>query len=144
MASGHLIGGILELWRSAAALWNGRPRERAAPEAAEPLAPRERARILAEARLTQKDLTEMLRASYARGDLLVRGMDSLGVDADDFYARYTLRHHDMERACAGCPARSRCRRDLATGDFARRYRHYCPNAASLSEIAARAAPAGRA
>lgn len=138
MANGQLIGEILEVWRSATSFWHGRERGNEAAGQALPLT------RLAGTEAARKGLAAMPRACLARADLLMLGVDSLGVDADEFYARYGLLHHDMEQTCAACCARSRCRRDLATGDFARRYRHYCPNAATLSDFAAGAAQAGRA
>lgn len=69
-------------------------------------------------------------------DLLARAMISIGIDFDDFAERESLWLHEMRLACHACTARSRCRRDLGTGDFARRYRHYCPNAESLARIVA--------
>lgn len=138
MANGQLIGEILEVWRSATAFWHGRER---GDEAGGRQGP---AGCVAGAGPARGELAAMPRICLARADLLMLGVDSLGVDADEFCARYGLLHQDMEQTCAGCCARSRCRRDLATGDFARRYRHYCPNAATLSDFAAGAAQAGRA
>ncbi len=85
---------------------------------------------------------------FAAGDeLLSRAMASLGIDVDDFAMREAALLRDMRRICRSCDARSRCRRDLGTGDFARRYRHYCPVTENLSLIVLRASarrPAGRA
>lgn len=75
----------------------------------------------------------------AREDLLARAMVSIGIDFDRLAERERALLYDMHRACAGCHGRSRCRRDLGTGDFARRYRHYCPNAERLARLAADAA-----
>ena len=78
-------------------------------------------------------------AAAACDELLSRAMASIGIDVEDLALREAALLHDMRRACRSCDARSRCRRDLGTGDFARRYRHYCPNAENISLIAARTA-----
>ncbi len=75
------------------------------------------------------------RAFAASGELLARAMLSLGIDGDDFAERESLWLMEMRAVCHACDARSRCRRDLGTGDFARRYRHYCPVSESLARIA---------
>ena len=69
-------------------------------------------------------------------DLRARARVSRGLDDHTVAERAPNWLRDMRRACLTCDARSRCRRDLNTGDFARRYRHYCPNAESLARIAA--------
>ena len=66
-------------------------------------------------------------------DLLARAMVSIGLD---FTRCEGLLLHEMRLVCRSCNARGRCRRDLGTGDFARRYRHYCPNAESLALLVA--------
>ena len=82
-------------------------------------------------------------AAIAPDDLLARAMVALGTDFDRFAARERLLLDEMHMACATCHGRSRCRRDLGTGDFARRYRHYCPNAERLARIAAGTAAASK-
>lgn len=141
-----LFGRIAALWRAVAAPAAGnRPRAATAKETetmdADGLADG--------TGLTAGD-TGFLRASPALDDLLAHAMTSIGIDVDDFAMREALLLRDMRRVCRSCHARSRCRRDLGTGDFARRYRHYCPNAESLALIAAGATsrtavrrPAGR-
>ncbi len=72
----------------------------------------------------------------APDDFLARAMVSIGIDFDRVAERERLLLHEMHLVCATCHARSRCRRDIGTGDFARRYRHYCPNAERLARLAA--------
>lgn len=86
--------------------------------------------------MTPTDLALVLRSPCVSDDLVARGLNALGVDVDAFYARNVLWHRDMERTCALCIARGRCRRDLVAGDFAQRYRHYCLNSDSLGRLAA--------
>lgn len=137
MANGQFISEILDLWRSAIGLWYVREHRSGLSRTPAPHGPDQPG-------MWPEEAAQRLREHDARADQLILGMKALGVDIDEFYARYSLDHHEMEQSCAACRARSRCRRDLATGDFARRYRHYCPNAATLSQLAAGRAAAGRA
>lgn len=137
---GVLIDRICGLWRSATAFAGDMRRRRAAIGEIDALDPHERMRVLGEAGLTPTDVREAMQAPFASQDLLARGMCAIGVDPVAFGVRQRPWQRDMQRVCMGCHARSRCRRDLATDDFARRYRHYCPNAASLAEITAGAVP----
>lgn len=140
-----LLGRIAALWRAAAAPAAGRrPRTAKETETMD-------AHALAGATGLAPGETGSPRALAASDDLLARAMVSIGIDVDDLAMREAALLRDMRRVCRACDARSRCRRDLGTGDFARRYRHYCPNAESLALIAADAAsragarrPAGQA
>ena len=74
-----------------------------------------------------------------------RGVETRRVPTADGVVDYAqLADHCDERtrliAVSWVAFSNGCRRDLATDDFARRYRHYCLNAESLSEIAAGAVP----
>lgn len=130
----HLFGRLLALWRPAAAL-PGEDRRGTAKDGqtmdAEGLAGR------AGPRAGERSARPVAcgHAFAASGDLLARAMLSLGIDGDDFAERESLLLGDMRAVCRTCDARSRCRRDLGTGDFARRYRHYCPLGESLARIA---------
>jgi hypothetical protein len=96
----------------------------------------ERARILDEAGLAQRDFHAATRTPLVSLDLLSAGIRAVGADPDAIHSRHGAWTRDMQRVCMVCSARGRCRRDLATSDFARRYHLYCPNAASLAPIAA--------
>ena len=118
----YLFGRIAALWRPAA------------------IAPRPRRGRAGEIGGAARDEETMgphqpaLRASP--DDLLISAMASLGIDGNRLAVHGSPWFAEMRRACRTCDARSRCRRDLATGDFARRYRHYCANADSLALLAA--------
>jgi len=75
-------------------------------------------------------------ARAAPDDLLARAMVSVGLDFDRLSRRDSPWLREMRLTCRSCNARGRCRRDLGTGDFARRYRHYCANADSFALLAA--------
>lgn len=133
----HLFGRIAALWRTAAVLPGGnragtatakdtrtmdahQPAGRIGPAAGDKGPPRARGG----------------RASAAPDDLLARAMSALGADFRDVSMRESLLVGQMRPVCRSCAARSRCRRDLGTGDFTRRYRHYCPLAEDLARLAA--------
>lgn len=134
--TGHLIDEIMEFWRSAVAFAADRRHRMVAAREMGALDPNERSRILTEAGLTRSEFGDIMRTPFVSQDLLSRAMLAIGIVPSAFRARHEMWHRDMARVCMACPARSRCRRDLATCDFARRYRHYCPNADSLAEIVA--------
>ena len=126
----HLLGRIAALWRRAALPGGGRCGK--AAKETETM----NADGLAGGTMLTAGGADASRIPVASEDLLARAMVSLGIDYDTFAEREANWLRDMRRACLTCDARSRCRRDLNTGDFARRYRHYCPNAESLARIAA--------
>ena len=127
---------IRYLFSRIAALWH--------PAAAPPRTRRDRA---APAKGTQMDAyrpaagiaPDAGECSAARGssdDLLARAMAAIDIDCERLAACDSGWLRQMRLTCRSCNARSRCRRDLGTGDFARRYRHYCANAESLALLAA--------
>lgn len=142
---GHLIGEMRLLWNSATAWAYDRSRRMETLRELQALDPHERTRVLGDLGLSQTELGAALHGPFVTRDLLSGALRAIGTDPDLLRARHGGRERDMRRVCVECPARGRCRRDLATGDFARRYRHYCLNADSLAEIArAGRAPIGRA
>lgn len=126
----RLLGRIAALWRMAA-LPGGRWRRAAAKET-ETMDAQE----LAGGTMLTAGGPDAARVTPASEDLLARAMVSIGIDYEDFAEREALWLRDLRLGCRACNARSRCRRDLGTGDFERRYRHYCFNAESLARIAA--------
>ena len=138
----HLFGRIAALWRPAAVLpdngWlRGERRGRPAAKETETMNAHGSAGGIGPTADEAGGVPASAgHASVAAEDLLARAMISIGIDFDDFARRESLWLRDMRLVCRSCTARSRCRRDLGTGDFARRYRHYCPNADSLARIAA--------
>lgn len=123
----NLFGRIVALWRAAAALAAGKPPGAATAGKAE---------TMSADRLAGAAGTTAGGTATAPDDNLFRAMICVGIDVDDFAMREALLLHDMRLICRPCNARSRCRRDLATGDFTRRYRHYCPNATVLALVSA--------
>lgn len=123
---------VRSLWGRIADGW----RRLAAFREMEALGEHERVHILSEAGITRNDFNTATRARFASQDLLSAGILAVGADPDAFRSLYGGWNRDMQRVCSLCSARGRCRRDLATADFARRHHLYCPNAASLAQIAA--------
>jgi|UniRef100_Q11MV5 hypothetical protein len=131
---GHLIGEMRILWSSVTAWACDRQHRMDTSREIQALDAHERARVLGELGLTQTELGAGLQIPFISRDLISGALHALVIDPDALRARHGSWERDMRRVCMACPARGRCRRDLATGDFARRYRHYCPNAASLVEL----------
>jgi hypothetical protein len=129
---GHLIGGVHALW-SSVTTWACDRWHRI----------EERARAWAD---VPEDLSDdVVQPSFASHNLLPWAMRSIDLDPDEVRALNGRCMREMLLICMACPCRGRCRRDLATGDFARRYRHYCPNADTLAAMAGAArSKAGRA
>lgn len=142
----YLFGRIAKLWRPAAILPRRQRRGPATARETQTMDAHMPAGNIGPAGEIGLRAETTARASSARGlppvapdELLARAMVSIGIDFDRFAARERALAHEMHLACATCHGRSRCRRDLGTGDFARRYRHYCPNAERLARIAASSA-----
>ncbi len=136
---GHLIGGIRLLWSSATA-WARDPRRWIG--ATNVVDQHEQARTRVNS--TQNASNNVFRPPFAPQNLLPWAMRSVDVDPDEIRALRGAQMREMQLICMACPCRGRCRRDLATGDFTRRYRHYCPNAAGLTEMASACHGSGRA
>lgn len=133
----HLFGRLLALWRPAAAPPGKDRRGTATAKDGQTMdaeGPAGRAGLTAGGKNARPAASG--RAFAASDDLLARAMRALGIDGDAFAERESLWLREMRATCRACDARSRCRRDLGTGDFVRRYRHYCPVSESLARIAA--------
>ena len=123
----NLLGPIAALWCAVS-----KPAVRRRPDAATA----KKAETMSAAGSTADEIAKATQqAAFAPDNNLLRAMVDLGIDVDDLAMREASLLRDMRLICRSCNGRSRCRRDLATGDFTRRYRHYCPNATVLTLIA---------
>jgi hypothetical protein len=93
-------------------------------------------RILSDAGLAKADLREIMSRPFAMEDLLSRGMESVGIDPDEFAVRNADWYQNLQRNCALCRLRGRCRRIILRSEFARRYREFCPNNGDFDQILA--------
>ncbi|HEX2724404.1 MAG TPA: DUF6455 family protein [Beijerinckiaceae bacterium] len=121
--------GRIQQWWSAAAKWEALVRE--LENAGE-----DGARILQELRLNGGDLHHLMVASTDNALLLSRMMAALGLDAEEVARELPAIMRDLERACAACGSKSRCRHDLDSGDAPARSADYCPNKPTLSALQA--------
>lgn len=95
----------------------------------------DRNQILDDVGMGYREFARAMMAPQHAENLNVRALEAIGVDPLTFQARHPGWARDMERLCSTCPARRRCRRDLAADVFGRQYRHYCANADSIDAIA---------
>ncbi|MGO4714910.1 DUF6455 family protein [Bradyrhizobium sp. 2TAF24] len=98
--------------------------------------PADFARIAHEFSMTPDALDALVRQGPHSADELPQLMDAVGVDMNDVRRHHTALLNDMERVCAFCQEKRRCRQDLASGEVAGHYQDYCANAATLSELKA--------
>jgi hypothetical protein len=102
----------------------------------------EASRVLAEAGLTKADLRDVMSRPFPLDDLMSRGMVSVGIDADEFAVRNADWFQAMQRDCALCGSRGRCREIILRSEFAQHFRSFCPNSREFDEILAAKARGG--
>ena len=74
-----------------------------------------------------------------RSDLLLMRMEKLQLEPDEVRRIEASVFSDLAEACAHCESKERCEQDLAdasAGTVARGWKNFCPNAATLSALAA--------
>ena len=71
----------------------------------------------------------------AEGDLLVRRMSTLGVDADTFARVEPALFGNLGTLCGECDHPDRCRHDLRRDPAGIAWEDYCPNAVVLNAVA---------
>jgi hypothetical protein len=120
--------GRIQQWWTASAKWDALVRE--LDNAGE-----DGARILQELRLNGGDLHRLMTASPDDALLLGRMMEALGLDAEEVARELPAIMHDLERTCAACGSKRRCRHDLDAEAIAG-WAEYCPNKATLSALQA--------
>jgi hypothetical protein len=121
--------GKLQQWWSAGSKWDALVRE--LEDAGE-----DGARILHELRLNGGDIARLMAAGTDDALLLGRMMAALGIDADEVARGLPGVMRDLERVCASCASKDRCRHDLDGGDAPATWSGYCPNKATLSALQA--------
>ena len=62
-------------------------------------------------------------------------LQALGLDPGAAAERDPARMGELQRSCAGCALKQRCREDVA-GSTARSFRAYCPNAVAIEGLVA--------
>ena len=100
------------------------------------------ARIAGDIGLNAGGLIALARKGPHGADLLNGRLASLGLDADVIGRSMPAVVQDLQRVCAFCESKGRCKHDL--GGSSAPWPDYCPNARSLSELVRdKAANAGR-
>ena len=66
---------------------------------------------------------------------LPRMLAALRIDAAELARTEPAALRDLQRVCALCDSKRRCRTELAAGDAARTYEGFCPNALTLKTLA---------
>ncbi len=108
----------------------------------EALGSEEAARVYAEIGLTQREFERAMALPFASEDLLLRAMDRLDIDPDEFCVRNPGWFQDMERTCMRCSGRNACRRMMSRAEFAGWHQQFCPNAEDFAQIASPALDRG--
>lgn len=100
------------------------------------------ARIAGDIGLNVGELTALARKGPHAADLLYDRLASLGLDADVIGRSMPAVVQDLQRVCAFCESKGRCKHDLHESSVP--WPDYCPNARSLGELVLdKAANAGR-
>ena len=88
--------------------------------------------------MSASELRLLARHGPNAADLLNRRMAALHIDPKDVPIVDAFMLRDMQRLCTTCTSSSQCARDLAdrSGDLARNWQDYCPNAATLTMLVA--------
>jgi hypothetical protein len=98
--------------------------------------PGETARMAHDLRLTTRDLRALARKGAHAADLLYRRMADLGLDRAAVARREACTLRDMQKVCALCESKGRCRRDLAHFAPLSEWTGYCPNDETLRTLVA--------
>ncbi len=91
-------------------------------------------RVAAELGMTGEDLTTLAAKGPHASDLLYERMEALGVSRSDADRVAHGLMRDLEKSCACCGDKSRCKADLATHAEDPVWKEYCPNAITLESL----------
>ncbi len=91
-------------------------------------------RIARDFGVSADDLNEMVRRGPHAADELPQMIEALGLDPDAIARTHALVMYDMERVCAQCKHKQRCREDLEEGTTLQGYDEYCGNALTLESL----------
>ena len=120
-----LITQVISRWRD----WCEARRQRSEVTA---LTQEELGELAADCGVSPADLVIAVKAGRHGADELGQLAEALGIDFRRLEnANY---FNDMQRVCAGCEVKKRCRRALAMGIASVTYDAYCPNAVTLAEL----------
>ena len=92
------------------------------------------ARIAADLKINQSELTAVVERGSGAADLLEKLLVALGIDPKDINHRDPAVMRDLQRSCVMCDEKRRCKFDLVNGISADNFRDYCPNAFTLDAL----------
>ena len=92
------------------------------------------ARMANDVGLSSDDLRRVIREPNATADLLYRRLESLKLDPADVRAVSPLLLRDLERTCAMCTDKGRCKSDLDESPNPIGWESYCPNSGTLGTL----------
>jgi transcriptional regulator with XRE-family HTH domain len=94
--------------------------------------------IAGDLQISPDDLEALVEKGPHAADELPKLLQALGIDEASLARTQSLVLRDMERVCALCRHKRECDQDIAAGRSAERYEEYCPNAATIAGLDARA------
>lgn len=106
-------------------------------DALQALTEEDRQRLADEIGLTTVQLDGLVAAGPEASLEIENMMTSLGIDSSKVNSAFWKLMGELRVTCALCGAKKDCRRALSDGTAAARMDDFCPNAAELSELAAR-------
>lgn len=78
----------------------------------------------------------IVRAGPGAEDLLNRMLDALGLDPTVLRTMDVCTARDLQSVCSACASKRQCRRSIAAGTAAAKFREFCPNSATLGALTA--------
>ena len=85
--------------------------------------------------LSASDLRALASGGPSQGNLLLRRLANLRLDADELARSDPDLFRDLQRVCTTCRSPRRCARDLKwESNTSQDWRDYCPNAATLNML----------
>ena len=95
---------------------------------------REVAHMASDVNLTVGELRAALRHTPEDAKLLLRRMAVLGLDSEGLARREAGVMRDLERLCAICPTKKRCRKELKQDPHNPAWRKHCLNEPTLAAL----------
>jgi hypothetical protein len=123
----NLIGVLIQRWRT----WR---ESRASLAGLDRCGTSEIARMAHDLSLTTNELRALARKGPDSARLLYRRMADLGIDRDSIAKSDPRLMRDMQKNCALCESKGRCRHDLARGADRCVWASYCPSDPLLNEL----------
>jgi len=91
-------------------------------------------RMAKDAGMSASELRSLVRHSPDSAELLFRRMAALDLDRNEIGRTEPQVLQDLERVCTMCECRGRCAHDLARDPADPKWRQYCPNSGTLTEL----------